>query len=360
MKFAQAQRIADTVLYEGYLLYPYRGTSLKNRFRWQFGVVVPPGYHATNEPSQTRAEFMLRAGGGCRLDLQVRFLKVVPRPADGWEEGIEHSLDFAAIPPTELPLSFPIEGAGLSGMLHVSAEPVGALLRLRVIIENTTLGKFHSRAEAVRHSFVGLHTLVGVENGEFLSLADPPAEATEACAGCRNLETWPVMIGRQTVLCSPIILEDQPQIAPESPGDFYDATEIDEMLTLRVMSLTDEEKAEARATDPRAREIIERADQLDPDWQERLHGAVRKLEPTGVTVGGVRIEKDSRVRLNPSRRADAHDMFLKGRAARVAAVHRDLDGQVYLSVTIEDDPGADLHDWYGRYYYFHPEEVEPL
>jgi hypothetical protein len=88
------------------------------------------------------------------------------------------------------------------------------------------------------------------------------------------------------MLSSPITLYDWPQIAPESPGDLFDATEIDEILILRTMTLTDEEKAEARATDPRAAAIIDRVDDMPQEIMDRLHGAVRYLRD--VTSGSPR------------------------------------------------------------------------
>lgn len=82
--------------------------------------------------------------------------------------------------------------------------------------------------------------------------------------------------GRQdTVLSAPIILYDYPQIAPESPGDFFDLTEIDELLTLRTMTLTDDEKREVRGTDSRAAAVLDRADGLPEEILARLHGSVR-------------------------------------------------------------------------------------
>ena len=177
------------------------------------------------------------------------------------------------------------------------------------------------------------------------------------------------------MLSSPIILYDHPAVAPESPGDLCDATEIDEILTLRVMTLTEEEKREARGTDERARQIVERSDSIPPEVFERMHGAVRGLSdwesflnPPGmdspdeawVEVKGARVSKGSRVRLQPSRRADSMDLFLAGRAARVEGVFRDVEDVAYLAVALEDDPASDLHVWHGRFLYFYPEEVEPL
>jgi hypothetical protein len=189
------------------------------------------------------------------------------------------------------------------------------------------------------------------------------------------------------MLVSPIILDDYPQVAEESGGALFDSTEIDEILSLRVLTLTDDEKAQARATDPRAAEIVDRCDALGPEAMARLHGTRRNPPPDpglvpelpdgvewwdpeadtavrpeldGVLVGGVRIARGSLVRLRPARRADAQDLFYGGRTARVATVHADVDGAVHVGVTLRDDPAAELHDWYGRYLYFAPDELEPL
>ncbi len=186
----------------------------------------------------------------------------------------------------------------------------------------------------------------------------------------------------RVVLSSPIILPDHPEVAPESPGDLFDSTEIDELLALRVLTLTPEEKREARATDPRAAEILDRCEELTPEALGRLHGAVRTLRPAGwpqtvpwwdpeseagvdpetdtVMVGETRVGKGTRVRLVPRDGADAQDLFLAGRPARVAAVFRDVDGGVHVAVVLEDDPASDLHGSYGRYRYFRPVELEPL
>jgi hypothetical protein len=178
----------------------------------------------------------------------------------------------------------------------------------------------------------------------------------------------------------------------------FDSTEIDEILTLRVMTLTDEEKAQARATDARAAAVIDRCEQMTPAELQHLHGVLRELhssdaraaapapgaraltgddwwaaeaaapvspETDAVLVAGARVARGSLVRLRPSRRADAQDMFLAGREARVSAVHVDLDGETHVAVTLLDDPllddgMAELNDWYGRYLYFAPDELEPL
>jgi hypothetical protein len=222
-------------------------------------------------------------------------------------------------------------------------------------------------------------------------MVDPPEWAAGAVAGCENIGTWPVLAGpagqRDVVLCAPIILYDHPEIAPESPGDLFDATEIDEILTLRTLALSDAEKREARATDPRAAAVIDRTESLDGSQLERLHGAIRYLravpgtgsqadEPVPwwdpdadagvsphtdtVVIAGRRVGSGSAVRLRPgARRADAQDMFLAGRLATVEAVLLDVDDNPYLAVTLADDPGADVQRSHGRFRYFAPDEVEP-
>ncbi|MFC3986379.1 hypothetical protein [Streptosporangium jomthongense] len=453
-----ARQVADTVLYEGYLLYPYRASAAKNRTRWQFGVLVPPGYTATAEPSRCQTECLLQAGEEATVHVRLRFLHLVARTverleADGahrpvpslrigeethlsFDEAVERECE-AVLPLAELLGAGRTLEAGFPGgrtaepllassgraagrvvrehlpvevVVRIGAErlagPYGPV-RLRVRVENTCdwePGPEAGRDDALRRSPIAAHTLLAVTGGEFLSLLDPPEWAGEAARACRNLHTWPVLVGepgrRDAVLSAPIILYDHPAVAPESPGDLFDATEIDEILSLRTMTLTEEEKREARATDPRAARIVERTGDMPGEMLERLHGAIRYLrscgpEPVqeeqgrqpvpwwdpgadtsvspgsdGVVVAGVTLARGSRVRLLPGggacpgapggRRADAHDMFLTGRAATVEAVLLDVDGVHHLAVTLEDDPGADLQRAQGRFLYFSPDEVEPL
>ena len=261
------------------------------------------------------------------------------------------------------------------GACTVTAEPLPGpygIIRVSVVVTNETPGRdpIETREGALRRALVSTHVLLGIERGRFVSAIDPPEWARPAVDECRNERLFPVLAAPDddVVLASPIILYDHPELAPESPGDLFDATEIDEILSLRTLALTDAEKAEARATDPRAAEIIDRVDDMPPEIWERLHGAIRTLRPvarrgtgrdgdadprTGLTIG-------AKVRLRPGRRADAQDMFLAGRIATVARLETDYDGQDHVAVTLDDDLGADLHDWYGRYLYFAPDEVEPV
>ncbi len=307
----------------------------------------------------------------------------------------------------------------LAAEVRVELIRLGAYVRLSIEVRNTSSERARSKDEAIRASMIGAHLLIEITNGGFVSLLDPPAEAAAAAAECRQHRCWPVLAGpsgtNDVLLVSPIILYDHPEVAPESAGALFDSTEIDEILTLRVMTLTEAEKAEARATDPRAAEIIDRCENMSPEDLQRLHGVLRdphalaaaadaappdgsavppefaeavaavardaerpwfdtggqpwwdpavdeRVQPDvdAIVVDGVSISKDSLVRLHPSRRADAQDLFFADQVARVTAVLGDVDGGVHVAVVLIDDPAADLHDWYGRYLYFAPDELEPL
>ncbi|MEU4249028.1 hypothetical protein AB0F15_16620 [Amycolatopsis sp. NPDC026612] len=374
----QARAVGDAVLYEGYLLYPYRASAGKNRVRWQWGVLMPPSYASAEigEHASARVECLLEPPAHTILHVKLRFLQTRTQDST-WDEAVEHEIDFE-LPLADLPAERPFQVPGdgqrtheLAGVVTVRADPLDGPFggtRLRLDLHNTTSWPADGiREHALRHALLAAHLVLSVDTGHFLSMLDPPEWAKPAVEACRQERLWPVLIGdtaRSTVvLASPIILYDDPAIAPESPGDLFDGTEIDEILTLRTMTLTDEEKREARATDPRAAAIVDRVDAMPPELLERLHGAVRSLRPVkpSVLVAGVRVAEGSKVRLRPNLRgADAQDMFLIGKTATVRVVLSDVDGVEYVAVTLDDDPGADLQHTHGRYRYFSPDEIEPL
>jgi hypothetical protein len=336
----QARQVADAILYEGYLLYPYRASAQKNQERFQFGVLMPVAYRAVDEhePSAAQTECVLECAPDAMVTVLARFLQVQRRtvlagsPADGfrpvdsleageiehtpWDEAAECEQEATAsiadlleggtetgftvpggIDHEDLP--GPGEGAAgrldrkrepLHGVIRLSAErtpgPYGAL-RLRVVLENRTepRGPLARRADGLPYALIAAHCLIAVPGGRFLSMTEPPEWAAGEVGRCVNTATWPVLAGppecTELMLSSPVILYDHAEIAAESAGQLFDSTEIDEILTLRTMTLTDEEKRAARATDPRAAELLDRLDHLPPEMLERMHGAIRYLNPAG-------------------------------------------------------------------------------
>jgi hypothetical protein len=279
--------IADAVLYEGYVLWPYRRDALKNQRRWTFGGVFPQAHAALHPDDRCvmRAEVLLE-GDPDDVEVSVRFLHVVRRDVEegadlvAWDEATERELGPG---PIDIPAGEGRDGSvvrsweALTGEVTVASAPVAAgVARVAVEVANTTPWEGDDREAALRRAFCSTHAVLRTRSGRFVSQADPPERLREAAAACRNDGVWPVLVADDVMLASPIILEDHPQIAPESPGDLFDGGEIDQMLVLNILSLTDREKAEMRDSDPRTREILERTEALTPDELMRLHGAIRR------------------------------------------------------------------------------------
>jgi hypothetical protein len=317
------EEIANAVLYEGYILYPYRPSALKNRHRFNFGVVAPMGNGGGSEGPFLQAQCLARVTPASRFIVRARFLQLVTCSADGahrgagsfvgaWQEGVERQIELTADSDElfrsegsasrgEWPAARVFESAGsaeaalfrrheaLSAVLRASCDRVAAgVARLTVRLTNTTQCTGPAdpgQGGPSMQSLVSAHVILQIEAGEFVSTFDPPADLLEATEACRPVGLWPVLVGApndcDAMLASPIILYDHPQIAPESAGDFFDGTEIDEMLALRVITMTDDEKREMRAGDERARRVLERTESLADDQLARLHGVLRGLRPAG-------------------------------------------------------------------------------
>ncbi len=471
MSLDHVRTVADAVLYEGYLLYPYRASSSKNQSRWQFGVLGPPGASAASfgEEAGMAMQCLLRQREAPGLiTVHLRFLQLQVREAqqleaggdhvrveslavgDGsvlsWDEAVEREI---TLPEQALlePLDAVVEVAGgedvdvvpggdggpggrivrrrwpLTARVRMSATIDEGYVRLSVSVDNEHPDVALDKDAAIRSSLIGAHVLLEARDADFISLLEPPEEAGAAASRCSQRRCWPVLAGpsgsSDVVLGAPIILYDYPEVAEQSQGALFDSTEIDEILTLRVMTMTEDEKAQARATDPRAAAIIDRCDDMTAADLQQLHGILRDphapttaslesayaelLDPhapippslesayadlrdaelpsfdTGevpwwdpeadasvqpgvdaVVINGVSVAKGSLVRVHPSRRADAQDLFFADQVARVTAVLSDVDGEVHVALVLVDDPAADLHEWYGRYLYFSPDELEPL
>ena len=295
--------IAGAVLYEGYLLYPYRASAIKNRQRWNFGVLYPPAYSERQSGADAcsmRTECLVRASTDAAPMVRVRFLHLIAQDLEGqsWQGAMERDITLPGVPLAELSLgsvrqTFEFPGGENQRSTEMSIEREAErladdLFKLRVTICNSAAFEGSMREEALLQSLVSTHTILGIEAGEFVSLLEPAAELRDFAAQCNNSGCWPVLVGeagrRDAMLSSPIILYDYPQIAPESPGALFDGTEIDEILTLRIMTLTDEEKREMGLVDARAREILERTESMPPEQFMKLHGVLRGLRDVTETA----------------------------------------------------------------------------
>jgi hydrogenase maturation protease len=438
-------QIVNAVLYEGYILYPYRASSAKNqRGRFTFGRVYPRLYSQAQggvEPWFIQTECLLHAGTGpASLHVRVRFLQptwrevgVLPAPVkewpgsgepafeivpelrlngvlyQTWQEALEREVNLPEItPPPASHLHVPFAFAAsrsveplrdehdlVRAVLVRQAEAMGGAIDLEVsrLADNTLkitvrvtnespIGPANCENEnaVINRTFASTHAILNADGAEFVSLLDPPAEWKEAAAQCKNIGTWPVLIGDESkrechiMLSSPIILYDYPRIAPQSPGDLFDGTEIDEILTLRILTMTDEEKREMRHVDAHARRLLERTERLDQRDVLNLHGQLRARQPfdelifgTGtpleqVFLNGTCLSRGARVRIRPKKRADVMDLALSGRTAVVAAVEQDAEQEIHLALVLEDDPGKDLGMLHqtGHRFFYGLEEVEPL
>ncbi len=340
-------RIADAVLYEGYVLYPYR-PSVKNRQRWTFGGLYPEAYcrlHGTGVASSNQTECLIHGSPATRFEAIVRFLHLTARqvgelepPLAEWPEVAEvpfrpveklqvgdrlfHTWQEAqerevVLPETTLaellagtrqtPFRFPgshrlepvrTPGGAVAGVLVREQQAVEGIIEVRAavvaealyrltfrVVNHTSLeeGYCQERDSGILRSLASTHSILYVHQGEFVSLLDPPDCWRDAAAACRNVGAWPVLVGtdgiRDTMLSSPIILYDYPQVAPESLGDFFDGTEVDEMLTLRILTLTDEEKQAMAAIDDRTGTLLTRTEETAREQLSRLHGTLRDLRP---------------------------------------------------------------------------------
>jgi hypothetical protein len=343
MSHEVVEKIVKSVLYEGYMLYPYRHSSLKNRHRWNFGLVHPEGM----EPSLMQTECLVEGDPDSEIVIEVRFLQVCE--ANSWQETVEHrvrattngihSFDFGAI----------------RGEVDVSREHVQQdLHRIRVVIRNRTTRS--GQGDPLLQSLVSTHTILETREGRFVSLLDPPQGFREAATNCRNIGSWPVLVGtepdRRYMLSSPIILYDYPHVADESPADLFDSTEIDEILTLRIMTLSDAEKDEMRRSGDRERRLLEHVESLTPEQLLQLHGTMRDVR--------VSLKPGDRVRLRPKPGGDVFDVVLAGRIAIVESIQQDFEDRTHIAVIIEDDPGRDLGlmQQPGHRFFFSIDELE--
>jgi hypothetical protein len=300
------ERLIDTLLYEGYALYPYTPGSAKNATPTPFGI-VRPGEHLElqgelSEDVEVRGEVHFLDGTGARHDLGVGSHRVA-------------GLDVA--------VSLGQDGRRVS--LRVENRTPGPPdLQLALLSTHPVLyGPFHSPLDVVHHS----------------------------------VNTYPVLV-EGGLLGAAIALPDYPQLAPESRGSLFDSTEIEEALLLHVKTLTDDERASI--TDPRVLEMISRADTVTPEQITALHGRVTMRDPRAGEASAHGLRPGDHVVLHPRPDADLAARMLEGRQATIERIYVDDDERTYFAVTVDGDPGQELMRETGRYMFFFAPEVEAL
>lgn len=446
MKPPLLERIVNAVLYEGYVLYPYRPAAPKNRrSRFSFGRVYPEAFSQAQggaEPCLMQTECLVQChDAAASLQPVIRFLQPTwrevcptvpespnhPPHADGkypvvsewvfagkvyqtWQEAVEREIK---LPPRPLqtdfrhveshPFGFPAvrnveeihdKGGRVAGVIVRRREAVAGQVVLETsrvaadcckitvrLINQTPVpaAALQDPEAALMYTLASAHTILHVQGGGFVSQTDPPSPLKPLVDGCDNIGTWPVLVGdkakaeRDTMLSSPVILYDYPEIAPERRGDFGDATEIDKVLALRELALANAGKREMGAGDAFARKVLERTSTLKPNQLLKMHGPIHETKAaaagpnpgppvTSALVQGVPIRAGDKVRIRPKHRADAFDLMLAGRTAVVEALEQDAENRIHLAVVLEDDPGRDpgLPCQPGHRFFYGLDEVEPL
>jgi hypothetical protein len=354
------ERLVDSLLYEGYALYPYTPGATKNATPTPFGIVYPPAYAARHDSTFDHLELVCLAESAesGMPSAEVRFLV---------SSGVRHQAEeHRAALAAEGSEDFEFGPVALRMSLTSEAQP-GGRARMRLRVENLTDAPgTDDRAEALRSSLISTHPILRLSAGRFISQLE---------SGCASVNTWPVLASREddVMLGAAIVLPDHPSLAPESLGNLFDSTEIEEALLLHLQVLSDEERAEIERQDPRVKEMVARAQATTPEQMLDLHGRMT-LEPPKPSAAvrdpsageemaeadGKRFRRGGKVMLRPAPDADLHARMLDGRSATIERIYTDFDGKVHLGVTVDDDPGQDLMRETGRFLFFFAPEVEVI
>lgn len=336
--------LVDSLLYEGYALYPYTPEATKNATPTPFGIVYPPVYAAECDGAHDHLRLECQAFRPSTIRAQIRYLE----PTGERHEATARSVELG-----------PIEAGG-----RTTIELPGARFTLRAGDDGIVRCCVHNTAEvppgldrgrALQSSLISVHVVVQLTGGRFIS----PLESR-----LTSVNTWPVLAtpNDDAILGAAIVLPDHPQIAPQSRGNLFDNTEIEEALVLHVQALTAFERE--AVTDPAVREMLDRALALTSDEIVSLHGGLQEVDNNPgeerVTVGDVTFVKGATVLLAPGTERDVYDRILDGRRATLERIYIDVDDRVHLAVTVDDDPGQELMRETGRYLFFFAHEVNPL
>jgi hypothetical protein len=356
----QLEELVDSLLYEGYALYPYTPGATKNATPTPFGIVYPPAYAAecAGAFDHARLECLAEPKPGATLRATLRFLS----PSGAGHEAVEQRVELG---PASIGERVSVEFEG--GRFTLRSEPLadGAPL-VRSCVHNTAdVGAGLDRAAALQSALISTHVVVEIGGGRFVS----PLEAE-----CESVNIWPVLAtpADDAILGAAIVLPDHPQISLASHGNLFDNTEIEEALVLHVNALTDAERESAIGHDRAVGDMLERALALGPEEIIALHSGLTEVLPTPPTPGsedvrgerqatidGVTYTLGDTVVLRPGVDRDPYDRMLDGRRATVERIYVDYDDRVHLCITVDDDPGQALMRETGRYLFFFASEVEP-
>ncbi len=228
---SKIEKIANAILYEGYLLYPYRKSALKNQQRFNFGLLQP------NDFFQTQVLVLGKAEG---FSVRVRFLQTLTRQIidkDGikqarleidkqifetWDEVVERNIETDKL----IEFNFDCEmseeylSVGKAKFVRTTEEIYG---RIEIETQNSRKNlqrltvKIYNLSKIER--FISTHAILSVENVEFVSLLEYEKEFQGEVKALKQNGLFPVLVEKNVMLASPIILYDFPQIAPESSGE---------------------------------------------------------------------------------------------------------------------------------------------
>jgi hypothetical protein len=348
------ERLVDSLLFEGYALYPYTPGATKNATPTPFGIVYPRDYAETQTHAFDRMQIQFIATEiDATITGEVRFLQ-----ASGEKhKAIERRVQLGAAPSR---VAFEFDELEGHAEIFVDKLPDGRG-RVTLLVENSTpLTEEETtgdRKDALLKSMLSTHLIGHVDRGAIVS---PLERGDDGVAGCCQVNTWPVLAtpNDDAILAPTIMLPDHPEIAPESVNDFFDGTEIEEALVLHIQALSDQEREEISAQDPKVREMLARADATTPQQLMDLHGRVRLEDPPGereVTFEGVTYRRGQKVILHPPQDADVYDKMLNGRTATIHRLFLRVDDRLHLGVTIDDDPMQEILGESGRFLFFFSE-----
>jgi len=352
------ERLVDSLLFEGYALYPYTPGATKNATPTPFGIVYPADYARNETHAFDRMQIQgIITDADALVTGEIRFLQ-----ASGEKhKAIERRVQLGAAPST---VGFEFDDLEGKAELIVERLPSGmgrVTFQVENVTELTDEEATGDRKDALLKSMLSTHLLLRVEGGhKFLS---PLERGDDGVAGCCQVNTWPVLAtpNDDALLAPTFMLPDHPEIAPESVNDFFDGTEIEEALVLHIQALSDQEREEISAQDPKVREMLARADATTPQELMDLHGRVRIEDPPGereVVLDGVKYRRGQKVILHPPQDADVYDKMLNGRTATIHRLFLRVDDRLHLGVTIDDDPMQEILGESGRFLFFFAEEVE--